>query len=88
MESVFLDIQKVQEHLENLEKEIGILKKLIESSLETRNERRIHELRKKLLNDGLDEEIVMLVGTIPLYNENYKDDIRTVICERYKRKYE
>ncbi len=85
------DIQKLREHLGNIERELSMLKKLVESSAETKehaNEERIQELRRKLISNGLDEEIVMLVGTIPLYNEDYKDEIRNVLYERHKRKHE
>ena len=91
MELEYYEIKKLQEHLGNIEREISILKKLIESTVEAKehaNEKRIHELRQKLISNGLDEEIVMLVGTIPLYNEDYKDEIRKVLYERFESKYE
>ena len=76
------DIQKALKHVENLERELTTLKKLIETPEETqkiRSETQIRELRKQLLDEGCDEELVQLVGTVPKRRENYKEEIRTVI---------
>ncbi len=84
-----LDIQKVREHLENLEQELTTLKELVETASETQeggNAARIQELRKQLINEGLDEELVQLVGSVPLRRDDYKEEIRAVIYERYRRK--
>ena len=83
------DIQKALKHIENLEWELTTLKKLIETPEETqksKNETRIQKLRKQLMDEGLDEELVQLVGTVPLRRDNYKEEIRTVIYERAQRK--
>ena len=89
MGSTYFDVREIRKHLENIERELATLKKLIGTSLETQgteDEVRIHELRKQLLNEGLDEELVRLVGTVPLENNDYKEEIRTVIYERYQGK--
>ena len=83
------DIQKALKHIENLEWELTTLKKLIETPEETqksKNETRIQKIRKQLIHEGLDEELVQLVGTVPLRRDNYKEEIRTVIYERAQRK--
>ena len=91
MDSTHLDIQEVRKHLENIERELVMLKKLIEAPAqvqESKDEERIRELRKQLLDEGLDERLVQLVGTVPLIHDDYKEEIRAVIYERYQRKYE
>ena len=91
MDSTHLDIQEVRKHLENIERELAMLKKLIEAPAQTqesKDEERIRELRKQLLDEGLDERLVQLVGTVPLLHDDYKEEIRAVIYERYQRKYE
>ncbi len=78
------DIQKALKHIENLERGLTTLKTLIETPEETqkiKNETRIRKLRKQLLDEGWDEELVQLVGTVPLRRDNYKEEIRTVIYE-------
>ena len=90
MDSTHLDIQEVRKHLENIERELAMLKKLIEAPAQTqesKDEERIRELRKQLLDEGLDERLVQLVGTVPLLHDDYKEEIRAVIYERYQRKY-
>jgi hypothetical protein len=90
MDSTHLDIQGVRKHLENIERELTMLKKLVGTSTETqedKDETRIRELRKQLLDEGFDEELVQLVGTVPLLHDDYKEEIRAVIYERYQRKY-
>ena len=89
MGNEYLDIQEIRKHLDNLEQELVTLKKLIGLPPEiqdTENEARIQELRKQLIDEGLDEELVQLVGTIPLKHDDYKEEIRAVIYERYQRK--
>ena len=49
-------------------------------------ETRIQKLRKQLLDEGCDEELVQLIGTVPTHRDNYKEEIRTVIYERAQRK--
>jgi len=71
MDSTHLDIQEVRKHLESIERELAILRKLIGTPAETREDRdeaRIRELRKKLLDEGLYERLVRLVGTVSLYS--------------------
>ncbi len=51
------------------------------------SEKQIQELRKRLIDEGLDERLVQLVGTVPLIHDDYKEEIRAVIYERYERKY-
>ncbi len=91
------DLQEALKHIESLERELTTLKKLIETPNESimlsfeetqksKNEARIQKLRKQLMDEGLDEELVQLVGTVPLRRDNYKEEIRTVICERAQRK--
>ena len=58
------DIQKARKHLENLEIELTTLKNLFFSSEEaqkSKSRKRIQQLRKQLINDGFDEELVQLV---------------------------
>ena len=89
MNSQNFDIQKAQEHLENIERELTILKDLIAPSVERQESEdkvRIQELRKRLIAEGMDEELVQLVGTVPSRSDSYKEEIRTVIYERYQRK--
>ncbi len=88
MDSEHFDTREIQRHLENIERELAALRKLIGTPLEaqdTEDETRIQELREQLLKEGLDEELVQLVGTVPLRNEDYKEEIRSVIYERYRR---
>jgi len=89
MDSTHLDIQEVRKHLENIERELAMLKKLIEAPVQTqedKDEARIREIRKKLLDEGFDEELVRLVGTVPLLHDDYKEEIRAVIYERNQRR--
>lgn len=89
MNSRHFDIQKAREHLENIERELTILKELIAPSVEgqeSEDKTRIQELRKRLIAEGLDEELVQLVGTVPSRSNSHKEEIRTVIYERYQRK--
>lgn len=86
-----LDIQEIRKHLENIERELAVLRNLVGVSTKTqedKEEARIQELRKQLLGKGYDEELVQLVGTVPLIHDDYKEEIRAVVCERYERKYE
>ena len=79
MHSRYFDIQKAQEHLENIERELTILKDLIAPAVEeheSEDKTRIQELRKQLIAEGLDEELVQLVGTVPLRSNSYKEEIR------------
>ncbi len=88
MDSEYSDTREIQRHLENIERELAALRKLIGTPLEiqdTEDETRIQELRERLLKEGMDEELVRLVGTVSLRNEDYKEEIRAVICERYQR---
>jgi predicted DNA-binding antitoxin AbrB/MazE fold protein len=81
--------QELRHIIENLERELTTLKKLIETSEETqkiKNEERIQKLRKQLIDEGWDEELVQLVGTVPLRIDNYKEEIRNVVYERAQRK--
>ena len=90
MDFTHLNIQEVRKHLENIERELTMLKKLVETPAEkqeTKDEARIRELRKRLIDEGFDEELVQLVGTVPLLHDDYKEEIRAVIYERYQRKH-
>ncbi len=85
MDSEHSDTREIQRHLENIERELAALRKLIGAPLEaqdTEDETRIQELREQLLKEGLDEKLVRLVGTVPLENNDYKEEIRAVIYER------
>jgi hypothetical protein len=89
MDSEYFDTREIQRHLENIERELAALRKLIGTPLEaqdTEDETRIQELREQLLKEGLDEKLVRLVGTVPLENNDYKEEIRAVIHERYQHK--
>lgn len=89
MEVGHFDVQRVREHLKNIERELAILKELIETPSEAqadRDDSEIQKLRKRLIDEGFDEELVQLVGTVPLRNSDYKEEIRAVIYERHKRK--
>ncbi|MFC1717458.1 hypothetical protein ACFL6S_27605 [Candidatus Poribacteria bacterium] len=88
MNSEYFDTREIRRHLENIERELAALRELIGTPLETQDtedETRIQELREQLLKEGLDEEFVQLVGTVPLRNKDYKEEIRAVIYERYRR---
>ena len=83
------EAQGLRRIIENIERELTTLKKFIETPEETQkiqNEKRIRELRKQLLDEGCDEELVQLVGTVPKRRENYKEEIRDVIYESAQRK--
>jgi len=88
MELNNLDIKKIQEHLANLEKEITIIKELIGISTEISSDNQIREIRERLIREGIDEDLVSLVGTIPIYDDDYKKDIYLAISEREKYKSE
>lgn len=65
------------------------MRKLIGTPLEvqdTGDETRIQELREQLLKEGMDEKLVRLVGTVPLKNSDYKEEILAIIHERSQRK--
>lgn len=47
---------------------------------------RIQEFREQLIAEGLDEELVQLVGTVPWSRDSYKEEIRAVIYEKYQGK--
>jgi hypothetical protein len=49
-----------------------------------KTDEQIEEIRRQLLNKGIDEDIVDLVGTIPIRDIDYKKDIRLAISERHK----
>ena len=83
------EAQELRRIIENLERELTMLKKFIEAPEETqkiKNEMQIQKLRKQLMNEGCDEELVQLVGTVPLRVDNYKEEIRNAIYERAQRK--
>ena len=92
------EAQELRRIIENLERELTTLKKFIETPAEgvghashaeetqkSKNEMRIQKLRKQLMDEGCDKELVQLVGTVPLRRNNYKEEIRTVIYERTQR---
>ena len=79
------EAQGLRRIIENIERELTTLKKFIETPEETQKIQ-IRELRKQLLDEGCDEELVQLVGTVPKRRENYKEEIRDVIYERAQRK--
>jgi len=79
------DIQKVQRQIENLELELTALKKLLKpfgKTKKSKGKKKIQNLRKQLMNEGFDEELVQLVGTVPIYQDDYKEEIRNLIYER------
>ena len=83
------EAQELRRIIKNLERELTTLKEFIETPEETqkiKNETQIRELRKQLLDEGCDEELVQLVGTVPKRRDNYEEEIRTVIYERAQRK--
>ena len=72
------EAQGLRRIIENIERELTTLKKFIETPAEgvgtashreetqkIRSETQIRELRKQLLDEGCDEELVQLVGTVP-----------------------
>lgn len=79
------DIQKVQRQIENLELELTALKKLLKpfgEAKKSKRKKRIQKLRKQLMNEGFDGELVQLVGTVPIYRDDYKEEVRNLIYER------
>lgn len=70
---------QMQKHLRNIEKEFAQFKKL--TTVFT--SQHIKALRKELLEEGYDEVLVELVGSVPVWEENYREDIRRMISERY-----
>ena len=83
-----VQIQEVQRHLSNIEREIAELKRLITVPREgeSMGPEKLEILRQRLINEGFDEELVPLVGTIPLREEVYKEEIREAISERLRSK--
>jgi predicted RNase H-like HicB family nuclease len=70
--------------LEDSNQAIGIA---IETEL-NKTDKQIEEMRKQLLNKGIDEDIVNLIGTVPMRDIDYKKDIYLAISERYRLKSE
>ena len=79
------EAQELRRIIENLERELTTLKKFIETPEETQKSKndsqdfctnisatRIQKLRKQLMDEGCDKELVQLVGTVPLRRDNYK----------------
>jgi len=54
----------------------------------SKTDEQIEEIRKQLINKGIDKDIVNLIGTIPIRDIDYKKDIYLAISERYKLKRE
>lgn len=79
-----VQIQEIQRHLSNIEREIAELKRLITRSKggEPKSAEKLEILRQRLTDESFDEELVLLVGIIPLREEDYKKEIREAISER------
>lgn len=78
-------IQEIHRHLNSIEREVKELKKLIAGPGKPTNAKQLELLRQQLLAEGFEEELVQLVGIIPLRKEDYKKQIREAIFERFHR---
>lgn len=76
-------MQEIQRHIRNIEREIAKLKELIGRAKEDESQQaELVRLRQQLVEEGLDEKLVRLVGTLPIRNEDYKEEIRQAISAR------
>lgn len=76
-------MQEIQRHIGNIEREIAKLKELIGRPKEDESQQaELVRLRRQLVEEGLDEELIRLVGTLPIRNEDYKEEIRQAISAR------
>lgn len=66
-------LQQIHEHLDKIERELAELRELLkttskeEKPLEILEDIDIESLKSKLRQEGFDEELVQLVGTVPLF---------------------
>lgn len=81
---------QMQKHLENIERELAALKKLLETT--SRDEgpvkaevggKDIESLKRELRQEGFDEDLLQLVGTVPLRRKEYKEEIRAAISAKH-----
>jgi len=79
-------IQEIQRHLNNIEREVTELKKLVARPIKPANAKQLELLRHQLIAEGFEEELVQLVGVIPLRERAYKKEILDAISERLKSK--
>jgi len=83
MASGNFQVEEMQKHLKNIEQEINALKKLIQARLGGGGwGEEIEAIRAELIKEGFDEELIRLVGTASLREEDYKKEIRGVISGR------
>lgn len=68
----------IERHLRNIEREFAQVKKF----MEILTSQYIQALRKELAEEGFDKMLVELVGSVPVWEEDYKEDIRRVISQR------
>ena len=68
----------IERRLRNIEREFVELKKL----MKVLTSQHIQALRKELIEEGFDKALVELVGSVPAWDEDYKEDIRRVISLR------
>ena len=73
------ETMQIEKHLRNIEREFAQVKTLMGAFAR----QRITALREELVNEGFDEGLVELVGSVPVWEEDYKNDIRRVICEEH-----
>lgn len=78
-------IQEIHRHLNNIEREVTQLKKLVAGSDRLTSAKQLKLLRRQLIVEGFEEELVQLVGIIPLRKDDYKKEIREAISERFHR---
>lgn len=81
-------VKEIERHLSNIEREIAELKRLIAGADqgELAGAEQLGTLRQQLIDEGFDEELVLLVGTIPPREENYKKEIQQAISEGQRSK--
>jgi hypothetical protein len=80
---------QMQKHLENIERELAALKRLLETTSRDKGPveaevrgKDIESLKRELRQEGFDEDLLQLVGTVPLRQKEYKEEIRAAISAR------
>lgn len=83
-------IPQIQKHLENIERELAKLRELLEKtlsegrSIEISKPEHIEKLKKELKQEEFDKDLVQLVGTVPLRQKDYKEDIRKAVSAKHQ----
>lgn len=85
-----VNFPKIRKHVEKIERELALLKNLLEIEATTRGEglveaeeKDIESLRGELRQEGFREDLLQLVGTVPLQRKDYKEEIRAAISAKH-----